>query len=178
MPTFPSGCALHRAGPVDLAAYAAFSRATFSDTYRASHSADALARHVAHTFRDDLLRQELDRPERAVLAVREGDAWVGYAVVECTPAPPCVRAQRPVEIARFYVTAAWHGRGLAAPLMAAALDEAQRQGGDMAWLSVWEQNPRAIQFYARQGFAPVGRATYLFDAVPEDDIVVAVALSR
>jgi ribosomal protein S18 acetylase RimI-like enzyme len=82
----------------------------------------------------------------------------------------------PIEIARFYVHARWHGRGLAAPLMQSALDAIRTAGGDVAWLGVWEQNSRAIQFYHRQGFVAVGRTTYLFDGVPEDDLLLAAAL--
>jgi GNAT superfamily N-acetyltransferase len=176
VPTLPTGCALRRATAADLAAYGELCRRTFEETYRDHHDEDALARHVAATFRDERLRDELADPERLVLAVTCDAAWVAYALLERGPSPSTVRGDRPREIVRFYVASSWQGRGVAAPLMAAALDAARAAGCDVAWLTVWEQNSRALRFYARQGFVPVGRTTYLFDGTPENDLLLAVAL--
>lgn len=176
MTGLPHGCALHHATPADLAAYAGISRRTFADTYAATHHADAVARHVAARFTDARLRAELEGAHMQALAVTHGVEWVGYALLEAGPAPDAVRGANPVEVARFYVDRAWHGRGIAAPLMDAALDAARGAGHDMAWLGVWEQNSRACRFYARRGFATVGRATYLFDGLPENDHVMAIVL--
>ena len=176
VPPPPPDCILRRATLTDLAAYAELARRTFSETYRDSHDAGVLARHVAATFTDERLRADLEDEGRTVLAVTVGPEWVAYAVLARSSAPPEVAGERPLEIARFYVASPWHGRGVAAPLMAATLDAARRQGGDAAWLCAWEHNPRALRFYYRQGFEQVGRATYVFDGQPEDDYLLTVAL--
>jgi ribosomal protein S18 acetylase RimI-like enzyme len=172
----PPDCRLHRATPADLRAYGELARRTFTETYRAAHEPAALERHVAATLSDERLRNDLEDNGRTVLAVTVGPEWVGYAVLALTQAPPEVPGERPAEIARFYVASAWHGRGIAAPLMDAILDEARRRGRDTAWLCAWEHNARALRFYTRQGFEPVGRTTYIFDGQPEDDHLLAVAL--
>lgn len=176
MHQFPANCILRRATVDDLAAYGEFCRRTFTETYQDSHDADALSRHVAASFVEPRLRADLEGGQRTVLAVTAGPEWVAYAVLAAGDAPPEVRGARPVEIARFYVGAGWHGRGLAAPLMDAVLDEARRQGGDTAWLCVWEHNARAVRFYLGRGFEPLGRTTYIFDGVPEDDHLLAITL--
>lgn len=155
----------------DLATYAAICRRTFTDTYHTSHDATALARHVEATFGDDRLALELTG--RRVLVVTCDDAWVGYVLLSAGSAPDGVVGQRPVEVARFYVEAAWQGRGVAAPLMDGVLAMGRADGHDVAWLAVWEQNSRAIRFYHRMGFRIVGHSTYAFDGHAENDHVMA-----
>lgn len=173
---FPPDCRLHRATLADLAAYGELCRRTFIETYRVNHDADALSRHVAATLGDERLRADLEGPGRTVLAVVAGSEWVAYAALVTGLVPPEVRGERPMEIARFYVTSAWHGRGIAVPLMSAVLEEARRQGSDAAWLCVWEHNARALRFYRGQGFEVIGRTTYIFDGQPEDDHLLAISL--
>lgn len=177
MQQLPPECRYRRATPADLAAYAELARRTFSETYRAAHDAGSLARHVAATLNDERLRADLESDTRSVLAVTVGSEWVAYTVLAAGAPPPEVPGERPMEIARFYVASAWHGRGIAAPLMHAVLDEARRQGGDVAWLGAWEHNARALRFYLRQGFEVVGRTTYIFDGQPEDDHLLAIRLA-
>ncbi|MHB1096328.1 MAG: GNAT family N-acetyltransferase [Gemmatimonadaceae bacterium] len=176
MHPLPPDCRLRRATPADLDAYAELARRTFTDTYRASHDDGALARHVAATLTDERLRADLEGEGRTVLAVTAGSEWVAYAVLATGATPPEVPGDQPLEIARFYVAAAWHGCGVAAPLMDAALEEARRQGGDAAWLCVWEHNARALRFYLGQGFELIGRTTYIFDGQPEEDHLLALQL--
>jgi GNAT superfamily N-acetyltransferase len=172
----PHGCALRRAGPDDLGSYGELCRRTFTDTYAEGYDAAALARHVAEVFSDDRLSDELSSADDPILAVTHGTAWVAYARLQRSPAPSAVRGARPVEIERFYVERAWHGRGLAGALMDAVLGTVRDAGADVAWLKVWEHNSRALGFYARQGFARIGRATYLFDGRPENDHLLAITL--
>jgi ribosomal protein S18 acetylase RimI-like enzyme len=173
---FPPNCSLRRATPADLAAYAELARRTFTETYREAHDAVSLARHVAATLSDERVRAELEDEGRTVLAVTVGPEWVGYTVLATGATPPEVPGNQPLEIARFYVESAWHGRGVAAPLMDAVLAEARRQGGDAAWLCVWEHNARALRFYLGRGFELIGRTTYIFDGQPEDDHLLAIRL--
>jgi ribosomal protein S18 acetylase RimI-like enzyme len=49
-----------------------------------------------------------------------------------------------------------HGRGVAQALMEHVLGRAAPLDADVAWLGVWERNPRAIAFYRKQGFEAVG----------------------
>jgi ribosomal protein S18 acetylase RimI-like enzyme len=78
----------------------------------------------------------------------------------------------PIELLRFYVAPAAQGQGLAQELM----QEAQDAADDLAtvssslpldsfdfaalWLSVWEENPRALAFYRKAGFSEVGQADF------------------
>jgi GNAT superfamily N-acetyltransferase len=172
----PAEVALHHAGPADLGAYGEISRSTFADTYRDSHSAEALARHIAGRMTEEALAKELADPDRQVWAMTSADAWLAYAVIRFGSASPVAAGARPCELERFYVTRSWQGLGIASPLMQAACTAARVGGADVAWLGVWEQNSRAVRFYTKCGFAVVGRATYVFDGQAENDLVMSMAL--
>ncbi len=58
-------------------------------------------------------------------------------------------------------------------LMDAALDAIADRGSDVAWLGVWERNPRAIAFYAKYGFVPVGAHVFTVGRDPQRDLVMA-----
>lgn len=176
MNDFPPGFTLRRAAPADLVPFGEFSRRTFRATYGPFQAPERMARHLDERMNDRRMGEELADPARTVLVLLHGDEWAGYTMLRSGDAPPEVASTRPVEIERFYVAHAWHGRGLAASLMAATLDAAREKGHDVAWLAVWERNPRAIRFYEKQGFLIVGPHTYLFDGTPEDDHLMAIKL--
>ena len=81
-----------------------------------------------------------------------------------------------MEICRFYVDRAWHGRGAALELMHAVDTTAQRDGHDEVWLAVWEHNARAIRFYQKHGFARVGEQLFRLGADVQTDWLMARAL--
>lgn len=85
-------------------------------------------------------------PTAAVVAESDGEL-VGFAVAQPSQDEPPVRD---VELWAIYVLAAVHGAGAGQALLDAAL------GDDPASLWVWQDNPRAHAFYARNGFAPDG----------------------
>ena len=167
---------MRRATTADLGPFAEFSRRTFVATYGPFQAPERMARHVAERLNDLRLGEELADPERTVLVLARGDNWAACAMLRRDHSPAEVVAVRPVEIERFYVDPDWHGRGLAAPLMAATLEAARQKNHDVAWLAVWERNARAIRFYEKQGFRIAGHHTYVFDGDPEDDHLMVLAL--
>lgn len=176
MNEFPPGFTLRRATPADLVPFGEFSRRTFRATYGPFQTPERMARHLDERMNDRLLAKELADPARTVLVLTHDGDWAGYAQLRGGDSPPGLSAVRPVEIERFYVAHAWHGRGLAAPLMATTLDAAREMGHDVAWLAVWEENPRAVRFYEKQGFRIAGRHIYLFAGTPEDDHLMVMEL--
>ena len=94
-------------------------------------------------------------------------------------ATPLVPFERPLEVVRFYVDRTLHGHGAAQALMAEVLARAEAAGHDGVWLQVWEQNPRAIRFYAKAGFIDAGDATYrIGEQVDRDRLLVHTLMAR
>lgn len=148
--------------PDDAAPLAEFAAATFTEAFGADNDPDDLAQHLAKSFSPAVQEAQLRDPAyRTLLATStELDELVAYAQVRLGTAPSCVPEGKSVELLRFYVAGSMHGRGLAQELMATVLADAVALGGDQVWLSVWEENPRALAFYTRQGFVDVGSADF------------------
>lgn len=87
--------------------------------------------------------------------------------------PPQGTASDAIELWRFYVDAAHHGRGLAHQLMDATLDAAAKRGAKTIWLGVWEQNVRAQQFYRKFGFDDIGWQTFTLGRDRQSDRLMA-----
>jgi ribosomal protein S18 acetylase RimI-like enzyme len=47
----------------------------------------------------------------------------------------------------------------------------------VAWLGVWEHNPRAIAFYRKSGFVEVGDHVFPVGRDPQRDVVMARAVA-
>ncbi|WP_291271018.1 GNAT family N-acetyltransferase [Geothrix sp.] len=149
--------------PADAQALAALGERLWRETYAGLIPASNLELHLAETFGPDRQAAELADPACRTLVIEEGGALRGYTLLRAG-GPEEARASfhfvNPLEVARFYVDASLHGRGAAQALMAAALNHAASAGHDGVWLQVWEQNPRAIRFYAKVGFTDAGEATF------------------
>ncbi|MCL2465863.1 MAG: GNAT family N-acetyltransferase [Micrococcales bacterium] len=135
------------------------------DQFIAGHlSADAFAGYLA------------DNTRRLLLA-RSGGGAVGYVMmVAGDPSDPAVAAvvtDRPTtELSKCYVDLHVHGSGVAARLVAAAMDLARADGARTCWLGVNQLNVRAQRFYAKQGFAVVGTKTFDVGGEVHDDFVM------
>ena len=105
-----------------------------------------------------------------------GAELVGFAQLRSVRPPPCLDPVQAIELWRFYVARAWHGRGVAQELMAAVVQEARDAGSETLWLGVWERNPRAQSFYKKSGFLDVGTQTFLVGTDEQHDRVLAMSL--
>jgi diamine N-acetyltransferase len=162
--------------PDDAPLLAALGERLFRQTYARTHPEPEMSRYVARTFDAARFRDALADAQTRVFVAEDGTAApVGYAYLRATAggAPDGVDGARPWEVLRFYVDAAWHGRGVAAALMAACEDEARRRGADVLWLQAWQRAERALAFYRRRGFDVVGTATFPFGDRADDDYIMA-----
>ncbi len=162
--------------PSDAPALALLGERLWRGTYAGLIPDSNLELHLAETFGLPQQAAELTDPACRTLVIESEGALAGYALLKAhgpEPAHPGFHFVKPLEVARFYVQASLHGRGAAQRLMAAVLDHAVAAGHDGVWLQVWEQNPRAIRFYAKAGFQDAGGATFrVGEQVDRDRVLV------
>lgn len=162
-------CTIRRAVPEDAAPLAELAARIFRDTFGAYTTPKDMAAHLAASYSPALQLAEIESPEIVtIFAFCDGPA--AFAQLRRGTPPACVTTERPVEVWRFYVDQAWHGRGVARKLMQAALDEAA--GATAVWLGVWEHNARAIAFYSKLGFVDVGSHDFLLGGDLQTDKVM------
>ncbi|HSU92842.1 MAG TPA: GNAT family N-acetyltransferase [Gemmatimonadaceae bacterium] len=172
----PAGLHIRRATLSDAPLIASVGTETFVTSFGAQNAPEDVAKHLARAFGVEIQTRELADPAITYLIAEQNGRTAGYAQVREGEAPPCVAGASPVEVRRFYVLQDFHGTGIAQALMDACAREARQRGGRTLWLGVWDQNPRAIRFYTKWGFADVGGQTFVLGDDPQQDRVLARSL--
>ncbi len=88
-----------------------------------------------------------------------------------------MRDDNAVEIERIYVLHDFHGKGVAQRLYDKAIQVARLKHADFVWLGVWEENPRAIRFYQKNGFVVFDKHTFLLGTDEQTDLMMKLVLS-
>ncbi len=148
----------------------------FVQGYGATHPEPTLSRYLAASFRAKEIATALRRGDACILlAESSAGEPIGYARLAEANLPPAAEliSTCGLEIERFYVEQGWHGIGVAQQLMAGCQEEARSKGSDLLWLQVWQEAPRPIAFYQRQGFRIVGTTTFAFGERIDTDWLMA-----
>jgi ribosomal protein S18 acetylase RimI-like enzyme len=152
---------------------ARLAEATFREAFAAVNTADNMELHCRASYGEAIQAAEIDHPMMATLLAEHGQQLVGYVQLRWDSAPACVPGNAPGEINRIYVAGEWHGKGVAQALMDACLGELRARGSDVAWLGVWEHNPKALAFYRKLGFVERGEHVFALGDDPQRDIVMS-----
>ncbi|OFA01346.1 protease synthase and sporulation negative regulatory protein PAI 1 [Janthinobacterium sp. HH107] len=162
----------------DEQALALVGQATFLEAFAGIlDGADVIAhcqrQHDAQLYRDWLALPAM----RLWLAeAMPGGAPVGYLVL--SPASLPVADPRPddLEIKRIYLLHRFQGRRVGQRLMQAALSQARAGGAGRVLLGVYAENHDALAFYARCGFAQVGRRTFRVGRTDYQDVILGMTM--
>lgn len=166
------------ATPGDAAELSHLAALTFRTTYEPFNTAANIDQYIGAAFAIDQVRADLHAADMSTLLASVDDVVVGYAQLRLhVIAPVWVPGRDPVELHRFYVEAAWHGRHVAAHLLEHCVTTATAAGSTSLWLGVWQQNARAIRFYRKHGFHAVGRQEFMLGDDLQDDWLMAKALA-
>ena len=147
---------IRRASVADAAELSAAAERWFRAAFAADNTAEDMAAYCATAFSTAIQRAQLVDPAIDTFLVHDsGSQLIGYAQLR-EGSPPGLTLPSSIELWRFYVDAAHHGRGVADRLMAAADEAARARGVRTLWLGVWERNPRAQAYYRKAGFVDIG----------------------
>ena len=162
------------ADEADLAALALVGAATFIESFAGVIDGAGVVAHCARHHSEEAYSDYLANGAQAWLAeVAPGHAPVGYALL-CTPELE-IAMPGDIELKRIYVFSRFHGGGIAAALMTAAL--AAARGSARLLLGVKDDNRRAIAFYRKHGFEPVGTRDFDVGGHSYHDLVLARPLT-
>ncbi|MHC4120065.1 MAG: GNAT family N-acetyltransferase [Planctomycetota bacterium] len=151
---------------------------TFSDSYSCTLSAEDLDDYVNRAFSREQMLEDIANPEVLLFLANASDTICAYAKLQPTPARKCVRGVKPIELLRLYALDGWKGRGIGTALLDVALGAAREKGYETCWLKVWDQNTRAIEFYANKRFAIVGDEPYPVGNDSRNVVLMARSLEK
>lgn len=158
------------AGAADAAVLGEFMARNFLAAYGHCSSEDNVLTALQVHYGEHAQTRQLNDPNRCNIIALAGADLVGHAQLHIGAIAPAQAACLPaLELSRFYVDTRFHGGGVAQKLMARVKREAAGYGAGCLWLSVWQESPRAIGFYQKEGFRIAGELIFMVGDDPKDD---------
>jgi ribosomal protein S18 acetylase RimI-like enzyme len=183
MPSAPSAhellerVTIERATIADAAQLSRAAAKMFAETFADANTPDDMSTYLGVAFSEEKQRRELEDERNVIWLARETEtsAIVGYVHVRMGATPATVATSgEGMEIVRLYADPSWQGHGLGARLMERCISRARETGAELLWLGVWEHNARAIAFYRKQGFRPIGQQPFMLGSDRQRDVVMAI----
>ncbi len=145
---------------------------TFTQAYAAQNTEENLHLYLEKAFNEAQLNKELQSGAEAYFIMFDKDIAIAYIKLNYNCCPPDRTDEPMTEIQRIYVLQAYQGKGLGEDLLHLAAQEARLSNAKYLWLGVWEHNPKAIQFYTKNGFSVTGTHTFLLGKEPQSDFIM------
>lgn len=165
--------AWRRATEEDAEALAYLGAATFLATFAFDHPGKPLLDHLRGEHSAKYYARALAQPDTSIIIGETPlGAPVGYAMVTA-PSHPDITRDGDIELKRIYLLGPWQGGGNGKALLDRAFNLARDRGATRLLLAVYESNERAVDFYTRAGFVPVGETIFMVGEVPFRDLLYA-----
>lgn len=155
----------------DLPALRILSIAAFVHAYAAQNTEEDMRKYVTTHFSEEKMLAEFAETTLHFLLAFENEELVGYTKLKFDSGVKG-RAERPLEIARFYTKPERIGRGIGKQMLAAVEDYARANKYDAIWLGVWQKNFKAINFYQREGLRILETTQFVLGEDVQDDFVM------
>ncbi|MBO0358028.1 GNAT family N-acetyltransferase [Hymenobacter sp. BT186] len=167
---------IRQATSQDLDVLQQIGRQTFRETFSATNSAENMKRYLEEGFSGEKLLAELQNPHSTFYFAELAGTVIGYLKVNTGPAQTEAQSVSALEIERIYVLQAYHGQQIGQVLYNQAMQLAVQANADYVWLGVWEENPRAIRFYQKNGFVAFDKHVFMLGDDAQTDILMKLPL--
>jgi diamine N-acetyltransferase len=89
-----------------------------------------------------------------------------------------LKENKTIEIERIYVLKDFYGKNVGQLLYDKAIKIAKQKNVEYVWLGVWEENPRAINFYKKNGFVEFDKHIFKLGNDEQTDIMMKLKLKK
>lgn len=151
---------------------------TFQETFSAGNTEDNMKKYLEEGFSVEKLTAEInDTNAEFYFATIDGNA-IGYLKLNFGQSQTELKDDKALEIERIYVLKEFHGKQVGQLLYEKAMQIARQKGADYVWLGVWEENPRAINFYKKNGFVAFDKHIFKLGDDEQTDIMMRLQLKE
>jgi ribosomal protein S18 acetylase RimI-like enzyme len=137
------------------------SRSTFYETFSEFNSESDMRNYLENDMSIQQLTTEWNNIGTEFYFAILNDDVIGYLKLNSCNSEFTDATLKGIEIARIYVLKEHHGNGAGQILFETAVTIANKKDCDYIWLGVWENNPRAIRFYEKNGFVKSGEKQFV-----------------
>lgn len=151
-------------------------RQTFSETFSDGNTEENMAKYLDEGFSIDKLTIELNDKNAEFYFATFNKNVIGYLKLNFGQSQTELKDDKGLEIERIYVKNEFHGKKVGQLLYDKALEIAHLNKSDFVWLGVWEKNPRAINFYKKNGFVEFDTHIFKVGNDEQTDIMMKLKL--
>ncbi len=151
-------------------------RQTFSETFSDGNTEENMAKYLDEGFSIDKLTIELNDKNAEFYFATFNKNVIGYLKLNFGQSQTELKDDKGLEIERIYVKNEFHGKKVGQLLYDKALEIAHLNKSDFVWLGVWEKNPRAINFYKKNGFVEFDTHIFKLGNDEQTDIMMKLKL--
>jgi len=147
-------------------------RRTFSETFSSVNTEENMAKYLDEGFSKAKLAAELNNEGSEFYFAISDNHVIGYLKLNIGQAQTELQDHNALEIERIYVLQAYHGKKVGQMLYEKAIQVAEQQSVHYVWLGVWEENPRAVRFYTKNGFVEFDKHIFKLGDDEQTDIMM------
>jgi len=152
-------------------------RQTFYETFSAGNSEENMTKYLDEGFSIEKLTTELSDNNADFYFATLDNNVIGYLKLNFGQSQTELQDDKALEIERIYVLKDFHGKSVGQILYDKAIHIAKQKNADYVWLGVWEENPRAINFYKKNGFVEFDKHIFKLGNDEQTDIMMKLKLN-
>lgn len=153
-------------------------RQTFYETFASGNTEENMNKYLDEGFSFTKLTTELSDNNAEFYFATLDNNVIGYLKINFGQSQTELKDNKAVEIERIYVLKEYHGKNVGQLLYDKAIKIARQKNADYVWLGVWEENPRAINFYKKNGFEQFDKHIFKLGNDEQTDIMMKLKLNN
>jgi ribosomal protein S18 acetylase RimI-like enzyme len=151
---------------------------TFFETFAEKNTKENMQKYLEEGFTFEKLTSELLSPNYKFYFASFENKVIGYLKLNFGQSQTELKDDKALEIERIYVLNEYHGKKVGQILYDKAIEIAKHKKADYIWLGVWEENPRAINFYKKNGFKEFDKHIFKLGEDEQTDIMMKLKLTN
>lgn len=168
---------VYRIGLNEISQLQEIGRQTFFETFAESNSEENMQNYLSEGFTIEKLTTEINNPNSEFYFAAIENQIIGYLKVNFGEAQTELKDDKTLEIERIYVVKEFHGKSVGQILYDKAIEIANQKKVSYVWLGVWEENPRAISFYTKNGFIAFDKHIFKLGDDEQTDIMMKLKIN-
>lgn len=145
---------------------------TFYETFSAGNSEENMSMYLEEGFSEEKLAAELSNVFSEFYLAFLNQKVIGYLKLNFGDSQTELKDSSSLEIERIYVLQECQGKKVGQKLYEKAMQVADEKNVNYVWLGVWEENPRAIHFYQKNGFVEFDKHIFKLGDDEQTDIMM------
>ena len=126
---------------------------------------EVLRKYFKKTFSVSKLKSSLAKQNNVFWIAFADDLPVGYAKLKKYAPNEKLSDKKPAQLQKIYLLNNHVGLGIGKKLQDALFNEVKKENIRTLWLAVWDENPKAIKFYEREGFKKETKYHYQYQSL-------------